>query len=392
MPTITAWMRLLKRQTVRPRASVRIPVLACALIFAVTAMVVGRWGREHWTPVDRQTTYTATARAVETATGAATPFTSADVDPQRAQAAAGALAERFVAERTAEWRRGKADACQKAHDVAKKARQECRNGAALLSAFQRQRPERRSLPTASTKPPPRPAMIDNPAWLDLQRQVADLEGRRDQLLIDRTPLHPAVQEIDRRLAEAKEQLAATARQIPDTRAGSSGEVADAPALVPPAGDDPAVKQYEQKLAELTAALDKSRLACQEAERAEKQADQQLAAAPQFTFEHPEAVPNPPQIDYGWRRLLWTTFASSLLMVFGIVWVALGAGIDPPVASIDEVEDDLDEPVLGVLPSDGPPPDLAAIHRQAQRRRALIAFGTILILACPVVAAWGVLGI
>jgi hypothetical protein len=392
MSTISAWMRLLKRQTVRPRASVRIPLLACALIFAVTAIVVGRWGREHWIPVNRQTSYTATARAIETATGATTPFTSTDVDPQRAKASAGALAERYAAGRIAEWRRGKTDECQKTHDVAEKARQECRNGAALLSAFQRQRPERRSLPTASTKPPPQPAMIDNPAWLDLQTQVADLEGSRDQLLIDRTPLHPAVQEIDRRLAEAKEQLAATAHQIPDARVSTSGEVVNETALVPPAGDDPAVKQYEQKLAELTATLDKSRLACQDAERAEKQADQQLAAAPQFTFEHPEAVPNPLQVDYGWRRLLWTTFASSLLMVFGIVWVALGAGIDPAVASIDEVEDDLDEPVLGVLPSDGPPPNLAAIHRQAQLRRALIAFGTILILACPLVAAWGVLGL
>ena len=80
------------------------------------------------------------------------------------------------------------------------------------------------------------------------------------------------------------------------------------------------------------------------------------------------------------------------MVFGIALVSLGAGIDPPVASIDEVEDDLDEPVLGILPFDGPAPDMAAIHRQAQLRRAAIACGVVLILACPVVATWGVMGI
>ena len=120
--------------------------------------------------------------------------------------------------------------------------------------------------------------------------------------------------------------------------------------------------------------------------------QELAAPPQFVFEQPEPVQNPPQVDYGWRRLLWTTFASSLLMVFGIASVSLGAGIDPPVASIDEVEDDLDEPVLGILPFDGPAPDTTAIHRQAQLRRAAITCGVVLILACPVVATWGIMGL
>ena len=165
-------------------------------------------------------------------------------------------------------------------------------------------------------------MLDNPVWLDLQKQVATLESRRDQLLIDRTPLHPAVQEVDAQLAEVKQQLATTARQIPDGNS-KNDDVADAPAIVPPTGDDAATKNYERKLAELTAALEKSRVAAQEAERAEKRAEQELAAGPQFTFERAEPVPNPPQVDYGWRRLLWTTFASSLLMVFGVVAISLG---------------------------------------------------------------------
>ena len=135
----TAWMRLLKRQTVRPRSSVRIPVLVCALIFAVTAVVVNRWGRERWVPVSRQTTYTATAHAVETATGVRTPFTVTDVDPRRAKESAGVLAERYAAHRVAEWRRNAEDKCQKARDAAEKARQECRENAARLAAFERQR-------------------------------------------------------------------------------------------------------------------------------------------------------------------------------------------------------------------------------------------------------------
>ncbi len=386
-----AWMRLLRQQSFRPRPSVRVRVLVCALFFAGTAIVVSRWGRERWIPVNRQTTYTATARAVEAATGAATLFTSTNVDPAQAKAQAGALAERYAAERVAEWQHGKEGQYQKAHDLAEKARQECDKAAASLTSFERQRREGPSLTAASPKPIVPPPMIDNPAWHDLQRQITDLEGRRDQLLIDRTPQHPAVQEIEGRLAQVKEQLVATVRQIPDTRAKNPA-TADAPAIAPPAADDMAAKEYERKHGELTAALEKSRVACQEAERAEKQAGQELAAVPQFVFEQPEPIQNLPQVNYGWRRLLWTTFASSLLMVFGIATVWLGASIDPPVASVEEVEGDLNEKVLGVLPFNGPAPDMAAIERQVRLRRAAIACGTILILGCPVVAIWGVMGI
>ena len=66
---------------------------------------------------------------------------------------------------------------------------------------------------------------------------------------------------------------------------------------------------------------KSRLACQEAQRAEKTPCREQEAAPQFVFHYAEAVQDPPQVDYGWRRLIWTTFAASLLMVFGVASVA-----------------------------------------------------------------------
>ncbi len=384
-------MHRLRRQTVRPRAAIRVPLLTFPLVFAVTALIVAYWGRDRWIPVNEQTTYTTTVRAVETASSAATPFTVTDSDPQRAKASADALAERFAAQRVAKWRRNKADESQRAHDLAEKARQKCRENADLLSALERQRPEKPPVSAESVKPPPQPEMIDNPLWLDLHRQIGELEARREQLLIDRTPRHPAVREIDERLAETTEQLAATARRIPDSRA-SGDRPAAAPAIVPPASDGPAARQYEQKLAELTAALEKSRLACQQAERAEEQAGQQLAATPQFTFAQREIVQNLPQTDYGWYRLLWTTFASGLLMAVGVCSVFLGTGIDPPVASIDEIEEYLNEPILGTLPSDGPPPNLRAIDRETQLRRAFIAFGTILILACPVVAVWGIAGI
>jgi len=361
-------------------------------MFAITATVVNRWGRQHWIPVSRQTTYTATAHAVEKPTGVTTPFTITDVDPQRAKALANTLAERYAADRLAEWRRSTEDRRQKARESAEKSRQERRENAARLETFERQQREAaQSLADASRQETPQPATIDNPVWLDLQRQVSDLERRRDQLLVDRTPLHPAVQEIEGQLADVKGQLAATSRQIPDDHS-KTGDAADAPAIVTPPIDDLAAKEHQWKLGELAAALEKSRLACKEAERVEKQTSQEQEAAPQFVFQYAEAVQDPPQVDHGWRRLLWTTFASSLLMVFGIASVSLGASIEPPVASIEEVEADLGEPILGVVPADDAAPDVAAIHRQSQMRRAAITIGVLLILACPLVAIWGVTGI
>jgi hypothetical protein len=391
VPTFTAWMRQFRRRTVRPRSSVRVPVLVCALMFAITATVVNRWGRQHWTPVNRQTTYTATVLAIEKRTGATTPYTITDTDPRRAKSLASVLAERYAAERTAEWGRIADDKRRKARDLVEKTRQEYRGDAARLSAFEQQRNEGPSLADASRKLAAKPAMIDNPVWLDLQRQISDLERRRDQLLVDRTPLHPAVQEIEGRLTEVKQELAATVRQIPDARVRNGGSP-DTPSIALPQIDEIAAKEHRQKLAELTASLGKSRLACQEAERAEQRANQESVAAPQFAFERPEAVQNPLQVDHGWRRLLWTTFASGLLMVFGIAVVSLGATIEPPLASVDEVEAALGESVLGAFPDDDLEPDVDAIGRQWQLRRTALAAGVILILACPVVAVWGVMGI
>lgn len=387
MSRFTTWMN---RQTVEARAPRRIPVLTCALVFTAMALVVGRWGHERWSPVDARPSYTATARAVETATGEVTPFSVVGTDSQRAKAAAGDQAERFIAERVAEWRRAKEESHKKSQERLEIARQGQRKSATALAAFERQRPEPVRV-VAKPKPAVRRVMVDNPAWLDLQRQIADLEARRDQLLIDRTPLHPAVKEVDGRLDEVKQQLVATARQIPDERVKEE-KVDNEPALLPAVVDDSAVKEFERKLVGMTGAVEKSRLALQEAERAEKQARQELAVRPQYTIERSEAVRNPPEVDYGWRRLIWTTFASSLLVVFGVAMMSLGAGIDPPIGSVEDVEDDLALPVLGVLPTGEGAPDGAAIDRQLAVRRAAITCGVILIVVGPLVAVWGVMGI
>jgi hypothetical protein len=337
MPAIANWMRRLPRNTVRPRAKVGVPLALCALIFAITATVIGRWGRERWVPVNQQTTYTATAHALEKATGAATPFTITDVDRQRAKELASALAGRYAADRAAEWRKSREPDYWKARELAEKARQEYRENADRLAVFERQRREAAELMTKANRPGTlQPAVIDNPRWTDLQRQISDLERQRRQLLVDRTPLHPAVLEVEERLTDARKQLAATPKQIPSNYIRTAVP-ADAKASAPTPVDEVGAKKSRRELDRLTAAIETSRLARKEAEQAEKRTRQELKAAPQFVFERPEAVQNPPQVDYGWRRLIWTTIAASLLMAFGFASVGFGSSIEPAVANIEEIE-------------------------------------------------------
>jgi hypothetical protein len=386
MKSLTGYQKL---RTVRPRSG-GVPVLLCVLMFAMTAMIVNRLGRERWNPIDCQPTYTATAYTLDKRSGVATPFASTDADPRRAADTADQLAERHIADQMAQWQRNVEQRQAKTHDLAEKARQDYRESLARLEAFQRQ--QREAAQAKPTRPPkPEPTMIENPRWAEMQERVSDIQRRRERLLQDRTPLHPAVQELTDRLTQAKKELAAIPRQIPGKRV----ETPDAdtqPVIVAPQIDTLVAKEERQKLDQLTAAVERSRAACEKAGSAQKQAAKQRNAEPQLVVQNATAVRNERLVDYGWRRLLWTTFAAGLLMAFGVGSVAVGAKIEPPVASVEEVESALGKSLIGTLPADNPRLDKTSIHRQVQARRALILIGLLVIVACPVVAIWGVMGI
>lgn len=375
-----------RRQTVRPRSSVNIPVLLCALIFAVTAVVVSRIGRERWVPA--RPTFTATAFVVEKGANARTPFTSTDSDRWNATEMANAQADQFAADSLAQWRCGTEGQFGKVHDAAEKARREHNENVTQLKALERQRQKiAQTKASASRQEKPKPAMIENPRWRELRQQISEVEQRRDQLLQDRTPLHPAVREVEDQLAGLQKQLATIPQQI----AGKQPQTTDV-SSVTPSTESPATKEILRKIEELTAMVEKSRLARETAEQAEQQALQEQPKAPQYVVQYAQTAQSPTQIDYGWRRLIWTTLAASMLMAFGVGSIALGASIEPPVASVEEVESDLGESILGTIPSDDPVIDVATIRNQSRVRRVVMTIGVVLIVACPIVAIWGTMGI
>lgn len=381
-------------QTVRPR-SAGIPVLLCVLMFALTATLVNRVGRERWKPVNSQVTYTATAYAVDSKSGVKTPFPVTDGDRQRAIDTANELADAYVSDRVAQWRRSAERRRVACRESAERARREYRESLKHLEDFKRQLTEAAKVEAKAqaekTREKPQRTMVDNPEWVELNRKVMDIERRRDQLLQDRTPLHPAVQEVTTKLQEAKDRLAAVPRQIKGEE--PPAQVADKrPGVGANRTEDLIAAANKKQLEELTGGVNRSREALEKADRLDRQAAQQQHAGPQLVIENAKCVRNEPQVDYGWRRLLWTTFASGLLMAFGVASVAAGARIEPPVASEAEVESLLGQPSLGTMPAESPTVDLESIRRQSHARRATIAIGVIVIFASPVVAVWGVLGI
>ena len=300
--------RIRKRgpQTVRPRACGGAPVGFCLLMFGLTAVVVYRWGHKNWTPVDPRPTYTATACVISRPASASAnaaaanaeariPMRFTDGDPQRAAQSANEAAERYVRDRRAEWKRCTDGPCLLAHETATKTQRERVENTARLETFRRQLAEAAEARAAAerNKPLP-PLMVDNPQWLDLDRQLAAMQQRHDQLLVDRTPFHPAVRELAERIEGVRDQLAATPRQIPDTK--------PRPVAAPVIPDTPAISPADQAtLDALTAAVERSRQACEEAASVEKKALEEQQTGPQFAVEKAQVVENRPLPDYGWRR-------------------------------------------------------------------------------------------
>ena len=404
-------------QTVRPRSTGRTTVLVCVLVFSLTATAVYRWGRLSWTPVDSNPTYTATAYVIPRGASeeARIPMRHTDANAQRAAEYANSLADRYVRDRRAEWTHQNEGPYLLAREAADKAQREHAQNTARLETFRRQLAEAAEAAEAAAKArlaarPQRPQlspMIDNPQWLALDRQLSELQQRHDDMLVSRTPLHPAVQDLGTRIAGVKYQLASTPRQIPRDRQipqgyGDATEPSEAALSANNAmasgGADAQTTQLvaradQEKLESLTIVAEKSSQTCDDAQSAVKRALQEQEGGPQFTIEYAQVVENPPQVDYGWRRLMWATLLTSVLTAFGVGSLSLGATIEPPVASIAQVQADTGVALVGTIPANDPVPDPIAIsRRQSLLRHVFVTIGLILIAVCSALAIWGVVGI
>jgi hypothetical protein len=384
------------------------------LVFAtgsgIVAGVATWWGDESCTSVRFNPAYTATAYVVEVTSadgigGPRIPIAYCDDDPLRAERVANDLAARYVGDRRLEWRRRAEATHAQFHQATANARRAHAANEARLEALRHAMaaPKTKSANNTAQNDPkklPLPTVVANPQWLELDRQRTQLELERDRLLIERTALHPAVQEVEIGIEDINRQMLTIPRKIAAAHAVASRNTTvfavgttQEPAANHPPSKDLSTDSDRAMLTKLTAEVERSRRAYQKAAAAEARGlgRQDEPCYTLVDAEIVENVENPTTDVLGRWRLIRTSVLASTLMAFGIGMVAAGWRIEPLIGTIAEAEAVARVPVLGVIAADNPLPNpCRQSRRQSHLRRFLLGLGLLLIIACPLVSwAWTV---
>ncbi len=254
----------------------------------------------------------------------------ADEDPRAAAQWVNALADSFADSFRQQWRSQAEKVYHDAHDAAGRAADDLRRATAGLNAF------------SPKITPANPSLVDNPDWLQLNRQLADQQQRYDRLLVDRTPLHPEVQAAEIRVVDLTRRLAATERWIPARQSTAT----QAESI--PAGQPVATAETQASLQKLKDAVAQSQQASEKAARSEQATWQARQQEPQIELELAQ-VPSVPPL-FARLRLALAAVAAGLTTTVGLGMIATGAAIEPTVNSLAQVGAMLSVPILGVVPS------------------------------------------
>jgi hypothetical protein len=254
--------------------------------------------------------------------------------------------------------------------------------------------------TPATAMPSNAAPVDNPEWVELSGKLAALRQRRAELLTDRTPLHPEVQEIQLQIAALIKQLSTTPRKIAAPSPGEPGAPtaqsshAQGPATTArgtpgrAAGERAAAARTFQTLEE---AADRATEAYLHAVDAERQAWQQRQQKPPIKLDL--ATPIQVSASHVLPRpsLLLAALAVGLAVAAGVAMISAGAAVQFPLTTIEEARKALPVPIVGTIPEIGPTsrPDVSNRRRHIGRI-GLIVGGLTLIAGCLGLLwrAWG----
>ena len=210
---------------------------------------------------------------------------------------------------------------------------------------------------------------DNPAGVQMQKELFQLEQRKAQLLVDRTPLHPAVVDVDGRIAWLHHELAAIQQKA-------------APAVNEPAAPTrrPTVQEPDPaEIGPLRDAVEQASREFSQANEAERSAWQSL---------HQGA----PKSRAGIGRAAGRFAAETVRMAADACRADRRADhdhrrgddlgrrrLEPAVESVAALRETLSVPVVGVVPLAAP-----ATRRPAwlgKLRLGLMAVGLLLVTAC-----------
>ena len=279
----------------------------------------------------------------EGADGTRISFTYTDKSPRTAAGWVNALANSFADGYRQEWRVRAEQAYRDAEEAAGRAAEELREATSRLNAAGG--PRLQESHRAAAKPAAASAdasLVDNPAWLDLQRQLADLRQRRARLLVNRTPIHPEVQQTEIRIADLQRQLEATERFVP--------AAARTTASLPASNAQHAAPQAEaaESLNRLAKAAQRASRASRDAAQARRQAEITRRQDLQIDLEFAQAEPfsSSPAAHL---RMVAAAIVAGLTTTIGFGMIAVGAAIEPTVNSLADVRAWATVPIVGVIP-------------------------------------------
>jgi len=320
---------------------------------------------------------------------------------QDAARIARALADRLVSEYQTYWTVETRKAYLAASSQVNQAQQAHRQAQETLLAFKenfttqektsiQQQPPKTQTDQQSTE-----RTADNPAWIDLDRKLKSFRRQETAMLVNKTPLHPDVQDIRGRIADFERQVASTPRFAaePPTNNSSRGLI-----FPPQVKSAPLINEKENReinSRKNLAAADQNQSAetlkqlQHAAERTEQEYLEKLFCE-QKLFEisrnepifsvcvEPVAVANmAPGSNRGFIELM---LCSGFAMAVGIGVFSSGLTTQPVLASIADLEPFLPVPIIGVIPGKDRSSDPVARRcRRAILRWTMILLGGLIIL-------------
>jgi hypothetical protein len=268
----------------------------------------------------------------------------------------------------AEWKLHLEQTCSAAAEKLRQAEGQAQKAQALFETLR----DRRMQALAFVKPVAPPTMIENPRWTEISRHLAELEDQRRILLFERTPQHPAVQEKEMQINDARRELASIPQKI------AQGQPAPAAALPPV--DAPALADVQAAQQAAEGLKDELRQA-QAMERAAQTARGEELRVDLLAAEPLPAAPRDTGSIFG-RALLAATTST-----FGLGMISLGAALEPPLASVAELQALLSVPIVGVIPSATPGRRAASPLARRLARWGAITAGLAVLLS----VAWLLVG-
>ena len=232
--------------------------------------------------------------------------------------------------------------------------------------------DRRLQVLANLKPvaPPQPTAMENPRWTEIRRRLADLEERRRILLLERTPLHPSVLEIETRIADARHEMASIPPQITQEPPAVSPPIA-----LPPDTPSPTEVQAAQQVVE------KAKLDLQQAQAMERAAHTARGEELQIDLLAAEPPPPLPASSHLGSVMIGKALVTATVSIVGLGMISLGASLEPALSSITELQALLPAPVVGVIPATHPGRRSAtSALRQRLARWGWMTAGLVVLLA------------